>query len=81
MGEILKIAFLQNFLCNDKFNRYLKLYNKKIISLKDPRYEEFRKSIDIIKESNISVEYDEYCDEYDEKYNYDIVNLFFIKNH
>ena len=78
MAEILKIEFLQNFFNNGKFNRYLKLYNKKIISLRDPRYEEFHKFIDIIKESNISVEHD---DEYDEKYNYDVVNSFFIINH
>ena len=78
MSEILKIEFLQNFFNNDKFNRYLKLYNKKIISLRDSRYEEFHKFIDIIKESNISVEHD---NEYDENYNYDVVNSFFIKNH
>ena len=78
MAESLKIEFLQNFFNNDKFNQYLKLYSKKIISLRDPRYEEYHKFINIIKESNLSVEYD---DEYNEKYNYHVVNSFFIINH
>ena len=75
MAEILKIEFLQNFINNDKFNRYLKLYNKKIISLRDPRYEEFHRFIYIIEETNISVEHDDASiysaasEEYDEKYN------------
>ena len=60
MSEILKIEFLHNFFNNDKFNRYLKLINIDRRYLRDPKYKEFHKFIDILDEMNINVDDNEY---------------------
>ena len=60
MAETLKIKFLQIFLNNDKFNSYLKLINIDRRYLRDPKYKEFHKFIDILDEININVEDNEY---------------------
>ena len=73
MSEILKIEFLQNFFNNDKFNRYLKLINIDRRYLRDPKYKEFHKFIDILDEMNINVEDNEYIPMEEP--------LFFIVNH
>ena len=73
MAETLKIEFLQNFFNNDKFNRYLKLIKIDRRYLRDPKYKEFHKFIDILDEININVEDNEYIPMEEP--------LFFIKNH
>ena len=73
MAEILKIEFLQNFFYNDKFNRYLKLINIDRRYLRDPKYKEFHKFIDIFDEMNITVDDNEYIPIEEP--------LFFIINH
>ena len=73
LGLTLKIEFLQNFFNNDKFNRYLKLINIDRRYLRDPKYKEFHKFIDILNEMNINVEDNEYIPMEEP--------LFFIKNH
>ena len=73
MSEILKIEFLQNFFNNDKFNRYFKLINIDRRYLRDPKYKEFHKFIDIFDEMNINVEDNEYIPMEEP--------LFFIINH
>ena len=56
MSETLKIEFLHNFFNNDKFNRYLKLINIDRRYLRDPKYKEFHKFIDIFDEMSINVD-------------------------
>ena len=68
--------FFNNLFYNDKFNTYIKLYSNKIISLNDAKYKEFHKFIELIKESNISV--DDYENIYNEPEQYE--TLFIISS-
>ena len=73
MAETLKIEFLQNFFNNDKFNRYLKLINIDRRYLRDQKYQEFHKFIDMLDKMNINVD-DNECIQMEEP-------LFFVGNH